>query len=499
MVEHTHHSEHSAHHHPLNPWIIGGIGLVSAVTLAPYMLPLLGVGPNMAQAGHSFMSAVSTPVAEGAIAGSGQGLALGIHQAIGSIPFVGDALTSTKLMTLPGGLQIASGALTTALAAGVIGIGGMLLANWLEKRETGNEKIQWSHIIRIASITTSILISLPGLLTGISIGIGFLGFIAGKGFDWLNGMGATLGSIPIQHADANATASGIGGLISLIPHLFTCGVASLPILGTLLVGQKAKPSVTPEVSATTQQLPDGSRQLSIALRDRQTGAALTPKHIQTTHTQKLHTMVVNQSLTDYHHLHPEFNLTTKQWEAHFTPRSNEAYRAWHEFTLCGEKTPIQHKTDFQGESKIRNIDPVITHQNQAQSGNVMINSIGNAPLRAGAENILNIDIRDTSGKPITHFNPIMGADAHLVGFSKDGASMIHCHPMARNGNMLQFHVAPKHEGFTKFFLQLHPKDGTATTIAFGQYIAPSEHYAQRYAERTMQQKSTTHHPVLAFG
>ncbi|MFZ4125677.1 MAG: hypothetical protein ACOYJ2_06370 [Rickettsiales bacterium] len=438
--------------------------------------------------GHGIMEFLSTPV-EGPV-GAGQGIAGGLQKMIGAVPLVGPALTSSATaINLPGGLSIASGALNTALGAGVIGIGGMLLANWMEKRETGNEKIRWSQVVRIASMATSILISLPSLLTGISIGITFLGYAFGYGYEVSNFMASNLGGVAMTHG---ATAGNVGGLVALVPHLFSCGVAALPILGTLLMGQKHKPSSTPHVSAATHNLPDGTRALSVALRDQQNGAALIPDDIETTHTQKLHTMVVNRSLTDYHHLHPAFNADTQQWEARFTPRTNEAYRAWHEFTLRGDAAPTQSKTDLPSDSKARSIEPVISHQNHAQAGNVIIHCMGNAPLRAGSENTWSIDLRDANGKPITRFHPIMGADAHLVGFSKDGTSMIHCHPIARNGNSLQFHIAPKQEGFTQFFLQVHPEGGAATTIPFGQYIAP----AQRYAERST--ATAQHHHAVAF-
>ncbi|MBN8544230.1 MAG: hypothetical protein J0M34_08205 [Alphaproteobacteria bacterium] len=488
MASHNQHSdEQHKEHEALTPWILGGIGVVSAITLAPYLLPFLGLGtPINAPHGHAAMSLIGQPATAGAL---GSGWAGGLQTALSQVPVIGSALTSTETVNMMGA-SITAGALTTAISAGVIGIGGMLLANWLEKRETGHEKIRWSKIVRYASLATSMLISLPSLLTGLSLGITFIAELFGANqLQMITTMRDSLGGVAMQHG---ASAGNVGGLIALVPHLFSCGVAALPILGTLLVGQKSKPSPTPQVSTFAQHLPDGSRALSIALRDQQTGAALTPHAIETTHTRKLHTMVVNQSLTDYHHLHPEYNPNTEQWETTFTPRTHEAYHAWNEFTLRGDTAPTQHKTDVPSDAQLRSIEPVIAHQNHAKAGDVIIHCNGNSPLRAGTENTWSIDLRDAHGKPITYFHPIMGADAHLVGFSKDGTSMIHCHPIARHDNIVQFHIAPKHEGFTKFFLQIHPENGDLTTIPFGQYIAPAQHYTQRTKQ------APHHHAAVAF-
>ncbi len=105
--------------------------------------------------------------------------------------------------------------------------------------------------------------------------------------------------------------------------------------------------------------------------------------------------------------------------------------------------------------------------------------------------MVTLRITDSSGNPITSFAPIMGADAHLVGFTRDGSGMIHCHPTHTEGNALTFHIEPQQAGPTKFFLQVRP-NGQEITIPIGQYIQP----ASRMAERVTQ--SHAHHHAQAF-
>jgi hypothetical protein len=75
----------------------------------------------------------------------------------------------------------------------------------------------------------------------------------------------------------------------------------------------------------------------------------------------------------------------------------------------------------------------------------------------------------------------MGAYAHLVGFSADGKSIIHAHPMGeeptsaddRGGPRLSFHVAPESAGATQFYLQIK-RAGKEVMVPFGQRIMPPE-------------------------
>jgi hypothetical protein len=83
------------------------------------------------------------------------------------------------------------------------------------------------------------------------------------------------------------------------------------------------------------------------------------------------------------------------------------------------------------------------------------------PLVVGQPAMASVDVTDASGKPVTSLQPVMGAFAHVVGFSEDFHTIAHIHPMGpepkteaqRGGPTLSFHLEPKKAGFLKLFVQ----------------------------------------------
>ena len=199
-------------HHPSSEaknWLAAlGIGtalITGAVILSPYLIPLLHVG-NTALASQTFTAVHGT--------GLGSGLVGAMNSAISNIPLVGAA--------------IAKGGIASALATGVTGIGGVLLGQFIEKRENGKAGIKWGKVIKYAALITSALIAMPAILSGITMGIvycstAFSGLELGSAaIDFLT---PTIGASGAM----GATAAGLSGAAFVIPHILTCGI---PILAT---------------------------------------------------------------------------------------------------------------------------------------------------------------------------------------------------------------------------------------------------------------------------
>jgi len=78
------------------------------------------------------------------------------------------------------------------------------------------------------------------------------------------------------------------------------------------------------------------------------------------------------------------------------------------------------------------------------------------------------------GQPFTGLEPVMGAFAHVVGFTEDYNSVLHVHPMGkeptsdaeRGGPKLEFHIEPEKTGFVKLFAQVRI-DGKDIFAPFG--------------------------------
>lgn len=186
--------------------LLGASALVGGVILAPAVLPLIGIGS------YDVAAEIATAMHG---TGTGSGLAGLVNSGIGAVPLVGEAL--------------AKGGLTTALTAGGIGIGGLL---WGERVAEADKtrQIPWGRIIKAAALATTVLIALPGLLTGISVGIAFLADVVG-GVTWssqaITFLAGTVGSTGAMDAATSATSLG-----AIAPHLLTCGTAALPLAGS---------------------------------------------------------------------------------------------------------------------------------------------------------------------------------------------------------------------------------------------------------------------------
>lgn len=462
---HINHSEHGKHN-----WLGWAGAGISAVVAAPYIGKAFG-------AGNDFMAIMHSHHA-------GAGLALWLNDFIKDIPVVGETL--------------AAGGWEAAASAGVIGIGGMLIGNYIQKNYDKEDAVPWGKIIKYACLATSILISLPSILSGLTVGFTYIaGLIGSEVFanEAGNFFANTLGMTAMNHMSAAGAAGGIG---SLLTHFVTCGGSALSMTGAMFLdrsadgrqhniniaytdhneqpaARKIADDASVEIVSSSPIVRGQECRLALRLRDG-AGQVLGADNLLTTHTQKLHLMLTDRSLTDYYHIHPKYDAESGMFLASFIPNMQSEYSAWSDFTLGSGKNII-FKNSLPAERDF-GAAPSIQHTNNGYSAGVNIELKANPPLSAGCESHLQVHARDEYGKPV-QLEPIMGAYAHLVGFSKDGQEFIHCHPVGstENGD-LDFHVSPMRAGFSKFFLQVKT-EGREVTIPFGQYIKPPEKFSER--------------------
>lgn len=216
--------EHAAHKSHWLSWSM--LGSIGTLTLAPYILPAIGIG--QASKVTDLMHFLGTPLTPGAM---GTGLAGTVQGGIAAVPGVGGMLTSTAPVAIPGVGPIAAGALATIAATAIIGIGGMLLANWMEKREQEGD-FPWSKVVRFTALATSALIALPSILSALSLGIAFFGTLMGPEISSSTAL-AVNGSL-----GATSMHNVAGSLTALLPHFLTCGAAALPFVGALFMNKR---------------------------------------------------------------------------------------------------------------------------------------------------------------------------------------------------------------------------------------------------------------------
>lgn len=227
--------------------------------------------------------------------------------------------------------------------------------------------------------------------------------------------------------------------------------------------------VAPHGPATAGKAYDAT--LTLTLAD---GTPATPDALQVVHTERVHLLVIDPTLTDYHHLHPEPGKKPGEYLLHFVPKRSGAYRLWADITPAGGQQVYAH-TDIGTYPQAPQAAREEVHEVEAAGLTFTLTLDGR--LEAGKATLATVTVH--KGKAVfTRLEPLMGAYAHGVGFSEDGTQILHVHPMGdeprgtglMGGPELQFHLMPEREGFIRFFVQVRV-NGKSVFAPFGLQVA----------------------------
>lgn len=202
------------------------------------------------------------------------------------------------------------------------------------------------------------------------------------------------------------------------------------------------------------------------------GNPLTLDDLKEAHTKKLHLLIIDPSLTDYHHIHPVAGKNSGEYVFSFTPLKNDGYRVWADVIPVATGKQEYVRTDMGSPAKDKaNIDKA-SSMTATVEGYTFTLALDGEP-KADSPVMGNITVAK-DGQPFTQLEPVMGAFAHVVGFTEDYNSVLHVHPMGkeptsdteRGGPKLEFHIEPEKAGFVKLFAQVRI-DGKDIFAPFG--------------------------------
>lgn len=164
-----------------------------------------------------------------------------------------------------------------------------------------------------------------------------------------------------------------------------------------------------------------------------TGKPISPEDLLVVHTQKLHLLIVDPTLTDYQHIHPQPGAQKGEWVFAFTPNRAGVYRVFADFTPSATARGLYSSADLVVTSSEKvtapqNVPPVTTanwsYDLQGRRFSLRPNL---SPIRAGKQVELTFLVTsDDAG--VVPLQPIMGAYAHLVAFDADRSGFAHLHP-----------------------------------------------------------------------
>jgi len=183
--------------------------------------------------------------------------------------------------------------------------------------------------------------------------------------------------------------------------------------------------------------------------------------LQEVHTRKVHWLIVDETLGDYHHIHPTAGQEPGTYVASFTPEKAGTYKVWVDVTPVGaaqQYIPVELK----GENPCTTACVEKTVASEGESGGLKASLTFEKPLTAGAADMGKVTITNKEGELVTDLEPVMGAFAHIVAFYEDFATVAHVHPMGeepkseteRGGPDLMFHLEPEKAGFLKIYVQV---------------------------------------------
>ncbi|MGA2052128.1 MAG: hypothetical protein ABSH19_02320, partial [Opitutales bacterium] len=158
------------------------------------------------------------------------------------------------------------------------------------------------------------------------------------------------------------------------------------------------------------------------------GKTLRPSELALTHTRKLHLLLIDPSLEDYQHIHPEPVDDSGEWTFSFTPKRPGTYKVFAEFV------PAISLRQVIGEAEItapgaptigmdRGLKPY------SDGEYIYSLSVTNGPMVAGTDATLHFMV-ERKGGGVVNLEPVMGAMAHLAAFDVGRNGYAHLHPSA---------------------------------------------------------------------
>jgi hypothetical protein len=209
------------------------------------------------------------------------------------------------------------------------------------------------------------------------------------------------------------------------------------------------------------------------------GDPVSPSDLIETHTQKIHLLIADSSLTDYHHEHPIPGRNQGEYSFGFTPNKPGSYRVWADVRPYPLGFQEYAMTDIPAATTGEPLTNRTVNFKATVDGLNYELILPQKSIQVGRPALARLRITTAEGKGFTQLEPLMNAFAHLVGFNEDYKTVMHMHPKgppvldpaARGGPELEFSIYALRAGFVRLFAQVQI-EGRSRFVPFGLQIAP---------------------------
>lgn len=157
------------------------------------------------------------------------------------------------------------------------------------------------------------------------------------------------------------------------------------------------------------------------------GKPVAPADLLVAHTRKLHLLIVDPTLSDYQHVHPEPGRRAGEWVFTLTPARSGRYRVFADFTPAATQRGLYASADF----TVSGLEATVVREpnTTTQAAGFNLTLIVPPVFRAGQPTEFKFRIESPGREKIpVPLQPIMGAFAHLVAFDEARSGFAHLHP-----------------------------------------------------------------------
>lgn len=190
------------------------------------------------------------------------------------------------------------------------------------------------------------------------------------------------------------------------------------------------------MTVSTDAAPQAGREVHAVLSLHTfSGKPIAPQDLLEVHTKLIHLMVIDPSLTDYEHVHPQPGKTPGDWTFTFTPRYSGTYRLFADFTPVATARGLYANADVEvaaGSGAAHAPDPATLPHPQLDrvvdyDGYRFLLRAAAHPIRVRQLVDLTFQVEAPHDARVP-LQPIMGAFAHLVAFDSGRNGFAHLHP-----------------------------------------------------------------------
>ena len=206
--------------------------------------------------------------------------------------------------------------------------------------------------------------------------------------------------------------------------------------------------------------PGREARLTLALAT-STGKPVGPTDLFVQHTRKLHLLVVDPTLRDYQHIHPEPGEKAGEWTFAFTPRLAGTYRVFADFVPVPTRRSLYAGADLPVSGDVAVNTHVLSWDAEVEGYQFKLTPV--APVRAGKAAELAFTVTRADGGRVP-MEPVMDAYAHLVAFDSGNSGFAHLHPIKVDPHHFEVPLPRLPPGDYSIYGEVTHESGLARTL-----------------------------------